>query len=118
MACKDGVHTVMINADCVGREAPVKWFAESGETFCGDPGKKYLKKLRLRAVLPVGSELQVFASYDDGDFVPCTCAVGYGITPIDVPFIPRRCDRFRLRLEGIGPCSILSIYKETESGEV
>lgn len=118
MACKDGVHTVMINADCVGREAPVKWFAESGEIGCEAPGKKYLKKLRLRAVLPAGSELQIFASYDDGDFVPCTCAVGYGITPIDVPFIPRRCDRFRLHLEGIGPCSILSIYKETESGEV
>lgn len=118
MACDDGVYTDSISADCVESEAPVKWFAESGEIGCGDPGKKYLIKLRLRAVLPAGSELQIFTSYDDGDFVPCTCVVGYGITPIEVPFVPRRCDRFRLRLEGIGPCSILSIYKETESGEI
>lgn len=118
MACNDGVYTDSIGADCVESEAQVKWFAESGEIGCGDPGRKYLIKLRLRAVLPAGSELQIFTSYDDGDFVPCTCVVGYGITPIEVPFVPRRCDRFRLRLEGIGPCSLLSIYKETESGEI
>lgn len=118
MACADGVYTDCVRAAFGSGEGAVQWFAESGEIGCGDPGRKYLTGIRLRAVLPMGSELRVFVSYDDGDFVPCTDVMGYGITPIEVPFIPRRCDRFRLRLEGSGPCSILSLYKETESGEV
>ena len=112
MVCADGVYTAS------GGDEPVEWYAESGEIGCGDPYNKYLLKLRLRALLPMGSELRVLVSYDDSDFALCSDVVGSGMTPIEIPFIPRRCDRFRLRLEGVGACRILSLYKETENGDI
>lgn len=96
-----------------GSESNFQWFAESGVIGYGDPYKKRLKKVKMRVILPTGSKLAVFVSYDDGDWEPCGEWIGTGCEPYDIFFIPQRCDRFRYRLSGEGECRIISIYRET-----
>ena len=96
-----------------GSESDFQWFAESGVIGYGDPYKKRLKKVKMRVILPTGSRLAVFASYDDGEWEPCGEWIGTGCEPYDIYFIPQRCDRFRYSLSGEGECRIISIYRET-----
>lgn len=91
-----------------------EWYAVSGNTGYGEVGEKRLKKVKLRAEIPIGSELDVSVSYDGGEPEKCRSTEGNGEGVQNIAFIPKRCDRFRICLSGRGVCRIISIYFETE----
>lgn len=97
-----------------GGESGIKWYAETGSLGYGDIYYKRVNKIKIKLKLPRGSVMSAFVSYDDGEWESCGAYTGSDDMPIDIFFIPQRCDRYRLRFEGIGDCKIISVYRETE----
>ena len=92
-----------------------EWCAVSGNIGYGEVGEKRLKKVKLRAEIPIGSELDVSVSYDGGEPEKCRSAEGSGEGVQNIAFIPKRCDRFRICLSGRRECRIISVYFEFEN---
>lgn len=97
-----------------GAEDGIEWYCETGSLGYGDIYYKRVNRINVKLKLPVGSNMSVFASYDDGEWESCGAYTGSDDMPIDIYFIPQRCDRYKLRFEGVGDCKIISVYRETE----
>ena len=98
-------------------EGDIRWKAETGIIGYGDIGHKYISRFNIRMKLPRGSRMQVMAEYDsDGVWRPCGNILGRGLNTFLLPVRPRRCDHFRLKLEGTGEAAIYSFAKVYESG--
>ena len=98
-------------------ESPVKWKAETGILGCTTPDKKYVSRISVRLMMDIGTKVVFSIQYDSsGDFIPvCTC-VGHNLRTFTLPIRPKRCDHFRLRIEGTGDAKIFSISKTIEQG--
>lgn len=99
-----------------GGESPFNWHCVTGSYGYGDIYKKRLEKVRIRAVLPLGSRLSVMCSYDGGAFEPTGEFTGHDGEIMNISFIPKRCESFRLKLLGKGECRIITVYRETKHG--
>ena len=98
-------------------EAPVRWYAETGILGLSSPDKKYISRLNLRLMLPVGSAVFISIEYDSsGAWEMVTNLTGHSVMPFTMAIKPRRCDHFRLRIEGIGDMKLYSICKTIEMG--
>lgn len=95
----------------------VSWMAETGKIGYSVIDAKYLDKLQLRVELPVGSEVRLYAEYDsDGYFEFIGAVSGKSNRAFTIPIFPRRCDHFKLRVEGEGECKIFNLVKVMENG--
>ena len=71
----------------------------------------------LRLSKPVESEVRLYIQYDDtGEWESISSFAGGGTRSFSVPVAPRRCDRFRVRIDGFGECKIYSISKVLDIG--
>ena len=99
------------------RETKVKWMAETGLLGMSLPDMKYISRLLVRLALDVGSKVDISIQYDstdDWDHVYQMTA--NSLRSYAVPIRLRRCDHFRLRIEGEGEGKIYSITKTIEQG--
>ncbi|MBR2716269.1 MAG: hypothetical protein IKP17_03830 [Oscillospiraceae bacterium] len=99
-------------------EASVAWSAEFADFFrfyettdTASQNKKGLLRLQLRCSLEAGSSLTVKVMYDsDGVWHDAGSLAGAKVkSSFNLPMILRRCDHFRLKLEGIGDAVIYSL---------
>lgn len=98
-------------------EKPVKWMAETGVIGTSSPDKKYISRLTVRMSLDIGTRVSFFAQYDScGMWEHLFTRDGTSLRSFSIPIRPKRCDHFRLRIEGEGDCKIYSITKTIEEG--
>lgn len=97
--------------------AGVEWFAESDEMSLELPEHKWVKTLRLRYVLELGASFRVYVSYDGGPWERKADLHGNRLHSAEAEIWPRRCDHFRLRLEGKGGCEVQSISYRVERSQ-
>ena len=98
-------------------EKAVKWMAESGVIGTSSPDKKYVSRITVRMSLDIGARVRFFVQYDSaGDFEHLCTMNGTSLRTFSVPIRPKRCDHFRLRIEGEGDAKIYSICKTIEEG--
>lgn len=96
---------------------PVSFRAVTGELGLDSPDCKFVSRLNLRLELGAGAELRVFVNYDSGPDWERVCTLtGTGLGSISVPVKLRRCDHFRLRLEGTGDAAVYGIVKTVSPG--
>lgn len=96
---------------------PIKWMAESGVIGMYTPDKKYISRINVRMSLNIGTRVRFFAQYDSGgEWELLSTMVGTSLRSFSVPIRPKRCDHFRLRIEGEGEAKIFSIAKTLEQG--
>lgn len=105
---------------------PVKWMAETGvmgtqiSTSRGTSymtDKKYISRLLIRMSLAIGSRVRVFIQYDShGEWEHLSSMTGTTLRMFSFMVRPKRCDHFRLKIEGEGEAKIYSISKTMESG--
>lgn len=96
---------------------PIKWMAESGVIGMYTPNKKYISRINVRMSLNIGSKVYFYAQYDSGgEWELLSTMIGTSLRSFSVPIRPRRCDHFRLRIEGEGEAKIFSIVKTLEEG--
>lgn len=97
--------------------AEVKWMAETGTMGTAMPDKKYISSLLVRMSLGIGSRIMFSIQYDScGEWEKVYSAVGTHLRSFAIPVKPKRCDHFRLRIEGLGDAKIFSIVKTIEQG--
>lgn len=95
----------------------VEWMAETGIWGIQSPDKKYVSKLSVRMSLALGSVVFFYAQYDSSnEWEPIGKIIGTSLNTFTIPVRPKRCDHFRLRIEGSGEAKILSITKTIEEG--
>lgn len=98
-------------------EKNVFWHAESGMMGLYTEDKKYLVSLNVRIKVNLGTRVRFYVEYDSsGHWEPICSMVGRGIQIINMPIIPRRCDHFRIKIEGLGDATLFSICKTIEEG--
>lgn len=90
----------------------VAWMAQSGILGADLPDRKYISRLNVRLSLEVGSTVRFSVQYDSfGGWEHLGTVKGSRLDSFAVPILPRRCDHFRLRIEGTGAAKIHSITK-------
>ncbi|MBR4880898.1 MAG: hypothetical protein IKU19_03130, partial [Clostridia bacterium] len=98
--------------DLVGASEKEKgWYWETGDiSYSTD--KKYLRRLSLDT--SCSEESRLYISYDGEDFLEAGCFCPHTRGSMRITVHPRRCDYFRLRMEGEGDMTLYAIYQETE----
>ena len=98
-------------------EEPVSWYAEFADYTMDSPNKKGVSKLLVRLEPASGSTAGVSIQYDsDGVWRSVASLTAQQKRSWVLPVIPRRCDHFRVRLSGIGPCIVHSLTVESYTG--
>lgn len=95
----------------------VPWMVETGLIGMSMPDMKYVSKLMIRMSLALGSKVRVFVQYDSiGEWEQVCQMTSTSLRSFSVPIRPRRCDHFRIRIEGEGDGRIYSITRTVERG--
>ena len=98
-------------------EGDFDWYVETGNIGYSYSDNKYVGRMLLRLSKPVESEVRLYIQYDDvGEWESISSLNGGGTRSFSLPLTPRRCDHFRVRIEGYGECKIYSISKVLEIG--
>ena len=94
------------------------FLAEFTDFTENDSDKKGVGKLQMRIELDEDAVLDVSVQFDsDGIWRTVKSIVGNAQKRSHIlPIIPRRCDHYRVKLEGSGGCRIYSITREFYSG--
>lgn len=96
---------------------PIQWNAETGIYGLSMIDSKYISRMNIRLALDMGSYISVSIEYDSSGMWEKLCFVqASSLRPFTLPIKPRRCDHFRLRLEGSGSVKIYSISKTLMQG--
>lgn len=96
---------------------PIKWMAETGILGMYTPNKKYISRLNIRMSLDIGTKVMIYIQYDScGEWELVSTMISTSIRNFSVPIRPRRCDHFRIKIEGEGNGKIYSISKTLEQG--
>ena len=96
---------------------PIQWMAETGILGCSSPDKKYISRLSVRLAIDIGASVVISIQYDSsGEWKRVCSLTGHNLRSFTLPIRPKRCDHFRLRIEGVGNAKIFSIAKVIEQG--
>lgn len=91
------------------------WYWESGDISMGICNKKYVRRVGLDAEF--SEPPQLFVSYDGGEFIPIGHFTLNGRECKRIWIFPRRCNCFRLRMEGTGEMILYNITKDVEEAK-
>lgn len=113
---KDGDRIISaLEGEGLVSEGPVEWMCESGRLGFELPDRKRVAALSLRLIAPENSTVWVETEYDSSGVWHHQCRLeGDGKARL-IRLRPRRCDHFRIRLRGIGECTLCSVTRVLES---
>ena len=98
-------------------DAKVPWMVETGLVGMSLPDMKYISRILIRMALEIGARVEISIQYDSiGDWEQVCQMTVTNLRSFAVPIRPRRCDHFRIRIEGVGQGKIYSITKTIEQG--
>lgn len=98
-------------------EGDVAWSCETGLIGYSTVEQKYVSRFNIRMSLAQDAYMDVLVQYDsDGVWHNQGRIQGVGTRTFMLPVRPRRCDHFRIRLEGSGDVRIYSFAKIFEAG--
>ena len=98
-------------------EDTVAWSCETGLIGYSTVEQKYVSRFNIRMSLARDAYMDVLVQYDsDGVWHNQGRIQGVGTRTFMLPVRPRRCDHFRIRLEGSGDVRIYSFAKIFEAG--
>lgn len=99
-----------------GVDEEIHWHAQLGEFIEYSEDKKIYSKVKARMKLDAGSRVTISVSVDGGAFIPVSTINAQSERVAFVPIIPIRCDRFAIRLDGVGRCKVESVVREYTTG--
>lgn len=95
----------------------VAWMAQTGIIGTDMPDMKYISRLIIRMSMEIGAKVRFLVQYDSmGGWEQIGVMSSTSLRSVSVPIKPRRCDHFRLRIEGTGEARIYSITQTQEQG--
>lgn len=101
----------MASTNPMQEEADIKWYAELGPFDEYMEDKKVYSRLKMRLSFAKLSELTVYISIDGGKWEVLSRFINDRDKTEMLPIVPRRCDKFSIKLEGKGYCRIDSLVR-------
>lgn len=100
-----------------GDEREVCWIAETSMIDVMTPERTYVCGVSVSTVINEGARLLISVEYNSsGHWIPVASVGGNGAKSGSYDVQIRRCDHFRLKLEGQGDCKVLALHKITQKG--
>ena len=95
----------------------IKWYGEFGEFTGNVENKKFIGRLNINAAIDEKSYMDIYISYDNYEEWKKICTI-HRMTrkSINIPIVPRRCDRFKIKIAGEGNVKIYRITKQLATG--
>lgn len=94
------------------RQEMISWYLESGDLLEGTIDNKHIRKLRFHIRMQQETEVSVLMQYDDDpEWHRVSTFRSKTYRTHVVPVIPRRCQKYRYRLEGCGDMQLIAISK-------
>lgn len=109
---------ITMNGLC-GKEAAENgvWsYAEFGDFTDGDLNRKAVSRVQLRMELEEGAWVNIWIGYDGEDWTRIQYLEAGKKRSVYIPVIPRRCDHYRIRIEGGGKWTLYSMARELYVG--
>lgn len=112
----------LIGSGGIGITAPteeagsVESFAEFGDFTAGSLNRKAMSKLQLRMGLETGATVTIKIKYDGGQWEPLWTLTQGIKRSVQIPILPRRCDYYRIRIEGTGMWRLYAMAREQYEG--
>lgn len=103
-------------ADPTEEYEELPWMAQFGPFHEYAENKKIYSKLSLRLKANGKSTVNVYIALDEGAW---ELVKEYRLAETGgavIPIIPRRCDRYSIKVEGIGNCEIVSLTRRSRAG--
>lgn len=96
----------------------IDWYVETGKIESGSIHTKYIQKLGIRYELKEKATFTVKVLYDnESEWREVYSKEGVkNEGAVSITFRPRRCEKFRLRLEGEGKCIVYGIQRTVNEG--
>ena len=94
----------------------IKWRAVFGPFHEYLETKKIYSKLALRLKANAESSASIYISIDDGDWELVKEYPEVSTSGERIPIIPRRCDRYSIKVEGEGGCELVSLTRHVRRG--
>jgi len=94
----------------------IEWMAEFGPFHEFIESKKIYSRILLRAKAWGESSMKVYIALDEGDWMLVRSYEHVRTKGEMIPILPRRCDRYSIKLEGKGDCEILSLTRKVRQG--
>ena len=118
IADKSGTVYTTKDKDGTSKEK-VEWNVESGIIGYSLPDSKYVSCMQIRAAIAHDAEMSVYIQYDsDGFWEYKGTITGNNLMSHTIPIQPKRCDHFKIKIEGKGECKVFSITKILENGGI
>lgn len=89
----------------------IQWEIQLTPFYETADAKKRYRRLILRLDLSAGSWIRVFVRYDGGAWIEAGKAVGKQSGLKEIQVIPKRSDRFEIKLTGKGPCTVKDLVR-------
>ena len=89
---------------------------EFGDFVEGTPSVKSTAKVQLRIELEAGASVQVYMSFDGGDYELVDELTSPEKRSYYLPIRPKRCDHFRIKITGVGVWRLYSLTREVSVG--
>lgn len=97
----------------------VSWMAETGDFTDGGPDKEGVLRLQLRLEADAGTTVTVSVQFDsDGVWRKVRDVTAARKRSVILPLVPRRCDHWRVRIEGTGGCKLYGLTREYYKGSM
>lgn len=104
-------------ADTGEEDASIEWLMEFVPFYATINYRKRIRKLFLRVTVPAGAWLRVEARFDSGVWQEVGKIAGGPCDDVfTMPVQIARCDKFGLRVSGVGPCCLLGLSREFSLG--
>lgn len=98
-------------------EADFDFFAEFGDFYNSSPNKKAPLRITARIELDEGATVKFLIKYDsEGDYKLLKEINAVGKRSYNIPMRLRRCDHYRLKIEGVGGFKLYSLAREGYTG--
>lgn len=104
------------DGDPIPADKKIEWYAVLGEYDEFIENKKVYSEIDLRMKMEENSELLVSMSIDNGEYERLRHIYTTKKRTVSLPIVPRRCDKFKIKLEGHGYCKIESVVRVVKEG--
>ena len=94
----------------------VESFAEFGDFTGGSLNRKAMSKMQLRMGLEAGATVTIKIRYDGGSWETLWTLTQGIKRSVQIPILPRRCDYYRIRIEGTGMWRLYAMAREQYEG--
>lgn len=102
----------------VPTDKKIEWKAVLGEYDEYRENKKIYSQIDMRLKMEEDTELTISISVDGGQWERIRHLYTAKARSVSLPIIPRRCDKFSIKLEGKGYCKIESVTRTVREGTV